>query len=105
MPFGSTTLADPMPPLKPPDDAPVAAPTQPCSTGPSDAAAYATLPSSGSGWWWNVTPAAEVEQHRAGDDRDDLPGPADRPAVTVGEQALDDAVGGGEARSADRRRA
>ncbi len=45
VPDGSTTLADPMPPLKPPEDEPVAAPTTPCSTGPSDADAYATLPS------------------------------------------------------------
>src|SRR6476469_3274253 len=56
VPDGSTTLADPMPPLKPPDDEPVAAPTTPCSTGPSDADAYATLPSLRVGWWWNVPP-------------------------------------------------
>ena len=43
--------------------------------------------------------AAEVEEDRAGDDRDDLAGPADLPAVPLREQALDDPVGSREPRA------
>ena len=74
----------------------MAAPTTPCSTGPSDADAYATLPSLRVGWWWNVPPRPRSKRIAPGTIGTTWPGRADRPAVPVGEQALDDAVGRGE---------
>ena len=49
MPFGSTTLAVPMPPLTPPETAPVPAPTLPSATGPLFAATHACTPDVKSG--------------------------------------------------------
>src|SRR3954464_697229 len=49
MPFGSTTLAVPMPPFTPPATAPVPAPTLPCANGPPAAAAQAARPDAKSG--------------------------------------------------------